>query len=125
MRQENKRCIIEYLRRQYRRQDKLKRGKILDGICEDFGVGRRQAKRLIAAGKVGRPRKFNRTGRPGKYRDKEFKDVLKKVWRIMRYICSRSMRSGIELWLPSIEETYSPFRADIRERLLTYQPSHN
>lgn len=113
-----KRCILEHLRKQYQRGSKREKGKILDTVSESFGTCRRQARRLMMPMAIGRPTKPGKRGRPGRYQDMEFKAELRRVWRIMRHMCSRHLKAGIPDWLPAIEEARA-IRPDIRERLLS------
>ena len=114
-----KRCIIEFLRKRYRRAKKGDRSAILDEGCERLGVGRRQAKRLLGKKEPGRPRKPGQRGRPAKYRDQEFVVALKLVWRTTRYMCSRHLKAAIPEWLPPIETDSGKFSESIHERLLS------
>lgn len=119
-----KRCFIEDLRSRYGRSKKEAKGRILDMLEECLGVGRRQAKRLMESQGVGRPRNRKRAGRRGKYQDREFKQALRRVWREMRYMCSRHMKAAMPEWLPAIEAVQGhEFSQSVRERLLLVSTS--
>jgi len=124
MKRLEKRCFIDGLRPRYRRVCKGKKGEILDMVQESLGVSRRQARRLLEPRANGRPKTPLRAGRPGKYQDAEFKRVLKELWRTMRYMCSRHMKSAIPEWLPSIEQGRgNEFPEHIKERLISISPA--
>lgn len=119
-----KRSFIESLREKYRRSKKKGRGEILDLVVNTIRVSRRQAKRLMAARESGRPKTPLRAGRPGKYQDSEFRRALREVWRKMRYMCSRSMKSALPEWLADIEKDRGEaFPEHVRIRLLEISSS--
>lgn len=113
-----KQCIIKVLTDKYRRSRKREKGEILDEACKALEVGRKQAIRLLNSAEVGRPRNPVKRGRPSKYQDHDFKVALRRVWRIIRFPCSRALKAAIPQWLVAIEAEYGAFRADIQERLL-------
>ena len=117
MEEEEKRCILALLRERHRRGSKKEKGRIITEVCERFSVGRKHAIRLLSAERVGRPRNSAGRGRPGKYQDKAFKDALRRVWKVVRYPCGRTLRAAIPHWLVSIEEEYGAFCPDVRTRL--------
>lgn len=114
-----KRCLIEYLGKKYRRSRKKVKGQIIKEVTKELGIGERQARRLLVSKEVGRPRKPGFRGRPSKYRDKEFVSALRYVWRRTRYMCSRHLKSAMPEWLPCIEEEIGKFEESIHTRLLS------
>ena len=113
-----RRCILLILRDGYRRRSKKEKGRIIEELGRQLGVGRKRAIALLNASEVGRPRNPGKRGRPGMYRDKPFKDALRRVWKVVRYPCGRALKSAIPHWLPAIEERYGAFAPDVRQRLL-------
>ncbi len=115
---QEKRCIIGYLREQYRYAKKKRKGVIITELCGRFEVGRKHAIRLLNGGEVGRPKNPCKKGRPSKYQDKEFRDALRRVWRVMRYPCGRVLKSAMPHWLSAIEQEYGVFEQEVKDRLL-------
>jgi hypothetical protein len=115
---EEKRCFVEYLRERYRRARKKAKGAIIDELSSRIGIGRKQAMRLLGSQQVGRPKKPGKAGRPSKYRDMEFIQSLRIVWKTSRYMGSRHLHSAIPEWLPFIEMARGKFTPDIKLRLL-------
>lgn len=113
-----RRRYLEWLGKEYRRGGKEKKGEILTQVSERLGVCRRQARRLLAAKEVGRPKKLSRRGRPGRYQDSEFKDALKLMWRTCRYMCSRHLKAALPDWLEYVEQERGAFPESVHERLL-------
>ena len=113
-----KQCIIKILKERHRRAKKRQKGEVISELCERLSVGRKHAIRLLSAESVGRPGNPGRRGRPSRYQDREFKDALRRVWRIVRYPCGRALKAAIPNWLEAIEEEYGAFTVDVRERLL-------
>jgi hypothetical protein len=113
---------IKRLRDRYGRVGKIERGEILNEVERLFEVGRRQARRLMAPGVNGRPRKPGKRGCPGKYQDAEFRGALRKVWKSSRFMCSRFLKAAMPEWLPAIERKYGQFSPNVRERLMQISP---
>lgn len=118
-----KACIIEFLKDRYRRSRKKQKGEIITEVCERFSVGRKQAIRLLRPKDSGRPRKPGKAGRPRKYEGYEFKQGLRLFWRLMRYACSRTVKSGIPLWMDAVEAEYGYFDKDTKRLLLSVSAS--
>lgn len=118
MKYAEKAWYIGILKERYRRGKKNQKGRILDEACGLLSLSRRQARRLLSPGEVGRPKKSGKGGRPGRYQDREFKDSLKIIWRITHYMCSRHLKAALPHWLPFIEQERGEFKQDVRERLL-------
>jgi len=117
-----KRFFISTLRERYRRASKKKKGEILDEVEEQLSVSRKHAIRLLSRNDSGRPRNPVKRGRPGKYKDPEFKQALRKVWKLTRYMCSRLLKEAMPVWLPYIEAEHGVFPEDVHERLLCISP---
>lgn len=115
---EEKRCYFEVFRARYRRARKKVRGEILDEVCERFNVTRKWAIQLLAAREAGRPQKPVKRGRPPEYRGAEFKQALRRVWRIMGFMCGRYMAAAISEWLPYIEPARGALTPEVRGQLL-------
>lgn len=114
-----KRSILEFLRSKYRRARKKEKSVIIGELADKFSVSRKHASRLLSSSSVGRPKKPGKKGRPSKYRDFEFVQALRELWRNMLYMCERSMKEAIPVWLPAIEqERGKRFPEDVRARLL-------
>lgn len=113
-----KRCIVETLRSRYRRARKGEKGEILTELCKRLSVGRKHAIRLLAAQSVGRPKNPTRRGRPSRYRDFEFIQALRLVWKTTKYMCGRHLKAAMHEWVPAIEEDRGAFSDSVRERLL-------
>lgn len=122
MKREEKLCFINGLRANYRKRNKKGKGKILDLIESELSVNRKHAIRLMSRKSTGRPKKGVRRGRPGKYQDYEFKQALRLMWRTLDYMCSRSLKPAIALWLPFLEAN-KPFKEDIKKKLLSISPA--
>ncbi len=80
---------------------------------ERLDLGRRQARRLLSAREVGRPKNPGKVGRPGKYQDARFKAALRSLWGRLGYMCSRSFHSALPDWLPAIEEQHGSYAPEI------------
>lgn len=118
--EESKRSYyIEYNREKYARCNKIEKGKILDELCVEFEISRRQGVRLFAKKEVGRPRNSAKKGRKSKYRDAEFIRSLREVWKISHWMCSRHLKVAIPDWLPFIEKANGAFSEPNRVKLLS------
>lgn len=117
-----KRSLIGYLREKHRKVGKREKGIIIDEVCERLQVSRKHAIKLLSPRMAGRPRKPGKRGRPGKYQDKEFKDALRLFWKLTKRLCGRRLHSAIPSWIKAVEEYKEPFRADIKQRLLSISP---
>lgn len=113
-----KRYILGVLKERHRRAGRHQKGEIIGEVCQQFGVCRKHAIRLLGAREPGRPGNPGKHGRPSRYQDKAFKDALRKVWKIVRYPCGRALKAAIPLWLDAIESEYGVFSQDVHERLL-------
>ncbi len=78
-------CLIGVLKERHRKSRKKKKGEIISKLCEQLGVGRKQAIRLLSSHSIGRPANPERRGRPSKYQEKEFRESLRLRWRTVRY----------------------------------------
>jgi hypothetical protein len=113
-----KRNLISRLKERYASSSKHEKGKILSQVELSLGVCRRQARRLLGSSRRGRPRKKDGRGRPGVYRDAEFVNTLRRVWKESYYMCSRHLKSSLAEWLPAIERTRGyQISPEVRDRL--------
>ena len=113
-----KQCLISVLRERYRKVGKKGKGEILSELSAKLSICRKYAIRLLRPGNPGRPKNLPRRGRPSRYQDKEFKDALRFVWKVVGYPCGRTLKAAIPLWLDAIEDEYGKFRIDVRARLV-------
>lgn len=107
---------ISYLKSKYKRANRSKKTEILTEIQDRLSCTRKHAIRLMNTISFGRPKSPIKRGRPGKYQDKEFKQALRKVWKLSGYLCSRSLKEAIPEWLPYIEQKHS-FSEEIKTKL--------
>lgn len=111
--------LVEIFKNRYRKASRRDKGLILEEVCRDLEVGRRQARRLLTHFEIGRPRKPRRRGPKARYQDPEFIAALKLIWRTTHYMCSRHLKASLPEWLPHIEADRGTFPLTVRERLLS------
>ena len=115
--------ILLILRERHHRGSKKEKGVIITEACKELSVSRKHAIRLLRGPGVGRPKNPGKRGRPGIYQDKAFRDALRKIWKIIRFLCGRALHSAIPLWIDAIEAEYGAFTPDVRKRLLKVSPA--
>jgi len=112
----------EYLMAIWGRYQRVGRGfksKILDEFCAVCGYGRKYAIRLLR-----RPLAPQRR-RPGpkvKY-EGEVVQVLKAIWKLSEWMCSKRLKEALPLWLPYYERHHGGLPLPPRRLLLKMSPA--
>lgn len=114
-----KRYLFESLRKKYHRVSKSEKSTMLKQLCEEQGIHRKHAIRLLRKRPPGRKPAGQKRGPKARYGDVEFLRALRQVWREMEYRASKLIKADLPVWLPSIEKNNAPFETSVHERLLT------
>lgn len=112
----------EYLKRMrelYARMGKRGRTRILNEFCEQCGVHRKHAIRVLGA--LAAP-PGRRGGRKVVYGPAEA-EALKALWLVMGQPCSRRMGPALKLWLAPWEEENGRLAPAVRRKLLAMSPA--
>ena len=85
--------IIARQQKKYGKASKKEKGRILDNVCENTGLSRDRAKRLLGKKPSKTPRK-RKPGRTPTY-DAAFAAALEKMWVHMDFACGRRLVAGM------------------------------
>ncbi len=112
----------EYLREiwgRYQRVGRRFKSRILDEFCAVCGYSRKYALRLLH-----RPlcSKGRRPGPKVRYAG-EVVEVLKAIWKLSEWMCSKRLKEALPLWLPYYERHHRPLPAATRRLLLEMSPA--
>lgn len=112
----------EYLREiwdRYQRVGRRFKSKILDEYCAVCGYTRKYALRLL-----NRPLRSKRRppGPKVKY-EGEVVQVLKRLWKLSEWMCSKRLKEALPLWLPYYERHHRAVTAPTRRLLLKMSPA--
>lgn len=110
----SKKEYLEKIRWRYRHSGKRGKSKILDEFCAVCSYERKYAIKLLGRN---RSRILKRPGPKPKY-GAEVLVVLKTIWLAADQMCSKRLKSALELWLPYYEQSYGVLELDLREKLL-------
>ncbi len=110
----SKKEYLEKIRWRYRHSGKRGKSKILDEFCAVCSYERKYAIKLLGRN---RSRVLKRPGPKPKY-GAEVLVVLKRIWLAADQMCSKRLKSALELWLPYYEQSYGFLELDLREKLL-------
>lgn len=113
-----KHYIFESFRLRYVSANRKGKSEILDEICAKFNCHRKHAVRLMKPKFGGKRLKGSKRGPKPKYKDPEFLRALHRVRKVMEFRASPIIKSNMPEWLPSIENHYGAFSAEVREKLL-------
>jgi hypothetical protein len=97
------------------------KGALLDSAVNLLGVGRKYLIRKFGTPCDSRGPK-PRTGRPVEY-DAGVKAALKSLWLAMDQPCSKHLKAGLPLWLPSWEARHGAFSTEVRLGLERISPA--
>ena len=103
MTMKDKRKYISNIARRYHRSDKVKKGLILDELCETFELSRCYAIRVM---NKGHKRARKKPGRASRYQSPEFIKGLKQIWFCSDWACGKLLKSAIPLVLPHLESRH-------------------
>lgn len=109
-----KTAYLQAIRQRYRQANRIGKKRILDEFCAICGYNRKYAIRLLNNPK----RKCkHRPGRKSKYRDSRFLEVLVHIWKATDFMCSRRLKTAIELWFPFYEQSFGTLTDETRTLL--------
>jgi hypothetical protein len=103
----------------YQRVGRRFKGKILDEFCAVCGYARKYAIRLLNRALRQKPR---RPGPKVKY-EGEVVPVLKAIWKLSEWMCSKRLKEALPLWLPYYERHHGPVSPPARRLLLRMSPA--
>jgi len=112
----------EYLRAiwgRYQRVGRRFKSKILDEFCAVCGYARKYAIRLLNRPL---PRAPRRPGPKVKYEGKVVQ-VLKAIWKLSEWMCSKRLKEALPLWMPYYERHRGPLDLPTRRLLLRMSPA--
>jgi hypothetical protein len=112
----------EYLRAiwgRYQRVGRRFKSKILDEFCAVCGYARKYAIRLLNRPLPQAPR---RPGPKVKYQGKVVQ-VLKAIWKLSEWMCSKRLKEALPLWMPYYERHRGPLDLPTRRLLLRMSPA--
>ena len=105
MSNESRKEYLKAIKLRYKTVDKTEKKKILDEFCNNCGYNRKYAIRLLNR-KTNKIRDKN-PGRPPKYHNEEIQKFIKELWRATNLICSKRMKTIINLWMPYYDRALS------------------
>ncbi len=113
---ELKREYLKIIQLRYQNSKKFEKTKILDEFCLNTGCNRKYAIRLL---RVGHKKTRKRPGRKKVY-SISCVEHLRKLWKLMDYMCSKKMVVAIPLWIK-----FYPYPIDVvvKEELLKISAS--
>lgn len=120
--EEEKQYYFESFRRRYHQASKKYKGQLLDEFCRVGGYERKYAIKLLSKRKSGRPATPTKRGRKSRYDCPNFLKVLKKLWFLTEFMCSKLLKEAIPNWIPFYELHYGAFGEDVRAKLLVISP---
>jgi hypothetical protein len=103
----------------YQRVGRRFKSKILDEFCAVCGYGRKYALRLL--NRPVRPRR-RPPGPKVKY-EGEVVQVLKSLWKLSEWMCSKRLKEALPLWLPYYERHHGLLPGPTRRLLLKMSPA--
>jgi hypothetical protein len=103
----------------YQRVGRRFKSKILDEFCAVCGYSRKYALRVLH--RVLRPKR-RRPGPKVKY-EGEVVQVLKVIWKLSEWICSKRLKEALPIWLPYYERHHGPLSESTRRLLLKMSPA--
>jgi hypothetical protein len=112
----------EYLRAiwgRYQRVGRRYKTKMLDEFCAVCGYSRKYALRLLNRAL---PQQRRRPGPKVKY-EGEVVRVLKAIWTLSEWMCSKRLKEALPLWLPYYERHQGALPASIRRLLRRISPA--
>ena len=119
MSHQTKREYLAAIWGRYQRAGRRHKSKILDEFCAVCGYARKYAIRLLHRPLAG-PRR--RSGPKPKYQG-EVVRVLKEIWRLSEWMCSKRLKAALPLWLPYYEQHHGPLPASTRRLVLQISPA--
>jgi hypothetical protein len=120
MLQKDKRVYLEAILQRYKKADRTTKKQILNEFCAICSYNRKYA--IVLLNKPLKGAKKAKRGRKSKYGDKNFLEVLYRIWKASDFMCSRRLAAIIPLWLPHYEQEYKP--VDNKTRSLLLSVSH-
>jgi len=118
MKEQLKKQIFESFRYKYHRSSRAGKGQVLCDVQIMLSCHRKHAIRLMRKREPGRKSQGLKRGRKSIYNSPEFLKALHVVRRVMEFRNAEVIKENMSEWLPSIEQHYGNFSADIRQKLL-------
>lgn len=114
---------LEQLRKRYKRSNRMKKGEILNELCELSGYHKKHAIRLLNQSLRRKKRKKETRGRPEKYPAELFLEPLKRIWLCSDQPCGKRLKMSLPLWLPYYSKHFSPLEPSVYTALLKMSAS--
>jgi hypothetical protein len=122
MSQQSRHEVLKNLQYHYQRAaGGAAKGALLDSAQKMLGVGRKYLIRKLNAPTDSRPPR-PRTGRPAAY-GAPVLAALRSLWMAMDQPCSKHLKAGLRLWIPSWEAHHGPFVPAVRQALERISPA--
>jgi len=121
-----KRGIVDQYKKEYRKKstNKLRRGEILDKICELTSLNRKYASTCLSGSvKLLKNKDKKKKRNVTTYYDSEVKKHLKKVWELSNQTCGKLLISQIPVFLPFYEQKYELLSEKLHSKLLSISPA--
>lgn len=119
MSHQSKQEYLQAIWGRYQRVGRRFKSKMLDEFCAVCGYSRKYALRLLNRPL---PQKRRRTGPKVKYAG-EVLPVLKALWKLSEWMCSKRLKEALPLWLPYYERQRGALTAPTRRLLLGMSPA--
>ena len=111
---------LRKIRFRYQRLDGRGKHRMLDELCDMYGMNRKYLTRLLNQ-KAGKKRK--RPGPRRTYRPDDILPHLKRIWFATDQLCSKKLKAAMPHWLPFYEQAYEVLPDLLQRQLLALSPS--
>ena len=121
MSQNEKKAYYYAIKERYLKSNKREKSIILNEFCKICGYNKKYAIRLLNKKDTYKYKK--KSGHKPIYTSLEFITALKNIWISTDYICSKRLKSAIDIWLPYYESAYGPLSQNIIDKLKKISPA--
>lgn len=121
MSQNEKKAYYYAIKERYLKSNKREKSIILNEFCKICGYNKKYAIRLLNKKDTYQYKK--KTGIKPIYSSSKFITALKNIWISTDYICSKRLKSAIDIWLPYYESAYGPLSQNIIDKLKKISPA--